>query len=122
MNLEEFEQVVGETMEHLPPQFQERLDNVAIVIEEYADPETLRLAGVRQPFDLLGFYHGIPLTARTTGYGMVAPDKISIYRQPILHYYRTAERIREGIRHTVLHELAHYFGIDDDRLLEIGAY
>src|SRR4029079_13453511 len=101
MTIEEFEQVVGETMEHLPAHFSERLDNVAIVIEEYADVETLRLAGIKQPGDLLGFYHGVPLTARTTGYGMVPPDKISIYRQPILSHYRTPDKIREGIRHTV---------------------
>lgn len=122
MTVQDFEQVIIETMEQLPPQFQARLDNVDIVLEEYADTQTLRLAGVSHPEGLLGFYHGVPLTARTGGYGMVAPDKISIYRQPIMHYYGTPEAIREGIRHTVLHELAHYFGIDDDRLRELGAY
>lgn len=122
MTAEEFEHVIIETMEGLPAQFKEGLDNVDIVLEEYPDAETMRLAGVRYREGLLGFYHGVPITSRTQGYGMVAPDKISIYRQPILLYYQTPERIREGIKHTVLHELAHYFGIDDDRLRELGAY
>src|ERR1043165_3431628 len=86
MTVQDFEQVIIETMEHLPPQFQERLDNVDIVLEEYADAYTLRQAGLNHPEQLLGFYHGVPLTARTGGYAMVTPDKISIYRQPILHY------------------------------------
>lgn len=122
LTTEEFEEVIIATMEQLPAQFQRRLDNVDIVLEEYADPQTLYVAGVRHREELLGFYHGVPLTERTQGYTMLAPDKISIYRQPILHYYRTPDAIREGIRHTVLHELAHYFGIDDDRLRELGAY
>src|SRR5690349_14814953 len=110
LTTEEFERVIIETMEGLPAQFKERLDNVDIVLEEYADAATLRLAGVSYPQGLLGFYHGVPLTARTLGYGMVAPDKISIYRQPILLHYRTPDAVRAGIKHTVLHELAHYFG------------
>lgn len=122
MTLEEFDQVVAETLDQLPPHFQERLENVAIVVEEWADPQTLELAGLRHPAELLGFYHGIPLTARTHDYGMVLPDKISIYRQPLLRYYRTPESLRQGIRHTVLHELAHYFGVSDERLRELGAY
>jgi predicted Zn-dependent protease with MMP-like domain len=122
MTQEEFEEVIIETMERLPPQFRESLENVDIVLEEYADTFTLRSAGVRNREELLGFYHGVPRTARTQGYAMVTPDKISIYRQPILHFYRTPEAVREAIRHTVLHELAHYFGIDDERLRELGAY
>ncbi len=119
---EEFEQIVDETVAQLPEKFRERIENLAIVVEEFPDAWTLQLARVRNRYDLLGFYHGIPLTNRTHDYGNVAPDLISIYRQPIMAHYHTAERVREGIRHTVLHELAHYFGIDDARLLELGAY
>lgn len=122
MDLEEFEQIVDEAVESLPDQFRERIENLAIVVEEWPDPWTMQAAHVKNRAQLLGFYHGVPLTGRTQNYGSVTPDKISIYRQPILLYYRTPEAIRAGIRHTVLHELAHYFGIDDDRLLEIGAY
>lgn len=122
MTLEEFEQVVDTTIENLPPEFKSRIENLAIVVEEYADAWTLQLAGVSNPMNLLGFYHGVPLPGRTQAYGNVTPDLISIYRQPIIRHYRTPERIREGIEHTVKHELAHYFGIDDDRLIELGAY
>ena len=122
LTLEEFEDIVDATVAGLPPQFRERIDNLAIVVEEFPDPWTLNAAGIRNPYGLLGFYHGIPRTGRTSGYNMVTPDKISIYRQPLIAQYRTPESLREGIRHTVLHELAHYFGIDDERLLEIGAY
>jgi|SRR5581483_7135488 predicted Zn-dependent protease with MMP-like domain len=122
LTIEEFEQIIDETIEALPAQFRERIENLAIVVEEFPDAWTMEAAGVSHRYDLLGFYHGIPLTGRTHDYGNVAPDKISLYRQPLMAHYRTPESLRQGIRHTVLHELAHYFGIDDARLLEIGAY
>jgi predicted Zn-dependent protease with MMP-like domain len=122
LTLEEFEQVVAETLDGLPPMFQRQIENLAIVVEEWPDRWTMDAAGVRRPGDLLGFYHGIPLTERGEYYGNVAPDKISIYRQPIMMHYRTAEAIRAAVRHTVIHEIAHYFGISDERLDELGAY
>jgi len=118
----EFDQWVDEAVAQLPEYFRARLDNVAIVVEEWADRETLRAAGVRRPEDLLGFYHGIPLTKRTSGYMLVAPDKISIYRQPILLQCRTLDEARQLAQHVVQHEIAHYFGISDERLHELGAY
>lgn len=121
-DVEEFYQVIDETIARLPERFRERIENVAFVVEEWPDRWAMRAAGVRHRTELLGFYHGIPLTMRPHDYGNVAPDKISIYRQPIILHYRTPEAIRERIRHTVLHEIAHYFGIDDDRLRELGAY
>ncbi len=120
--LAEFERIVDETVAQLPEPFRARIDNLAIVVEEFPDARTLRAAGLNNQYALLGFYHGIPRTERRQGYNMVAPDLISIYRQPIMQHYRTDDAIRAGIRHTVLHELAHYFGIDDERLMEIGAY
>ncbi len=122
MTADEFERIIADTLDQLPASFQKRLENVEIVLEEYPDASAMRLAGVTHPEHLLGLYHGIPLTERTAGYNMVAPDKISIYRQPLLRHYRSPEQLRDGIKHTVLHELAHYFGIDDERLREIGAY
>ncbi|OQY81718.1 MAG: hypothetical protein B6D41_19290 [Chloroflexi bacterium UTCFX4] len=119
---EEFERIVDETVAQLPESFRARIENLAIVVEEFPDAWTLELAHLRNRYELLGFYHGIPLTNRTHDYGNVAPDLISIYRQPILSHYRADEAIRAGIRHTVLHELAHYFGISDERLHELGAY
>ncbi len=118
----EFEQWVEEAVAQLPEYFRARLDNIAIVVEEWADRETLRAAGVRRPEELLGFYHGIPLTKRTSGYMLVTPDKISIYRQPILLQCRTLDEARRLAQHVVQHEIAHYFGISDERLHELGAY
>ena len=113
---------MAEALDALPPAFLERLDNVEVVVEPYADQETLRLAGVPNPMQLLGFYHGVPLTERSHGYTLVLPDKISIYQQPIERMCRTPEAIRAQVRRTVLHELAHHFGISDDRLRELGVY
>ncbi len=117
-----FERFVAEALEALPEVFRSRLENVEIVVEDWPDRRTMRLAGVRSPADLLGFYHGVPLTRRTSGYMLVLPDKISIYRQPILMRCRTLEEVRAMVARTLRHEIAHYFGIDDERLEEIGAY
>ncbi len=117
-----FEQLVAEALEALPEVFRSRLENVEIVVEDWPDRRTMRLAGVRSPADLLGFYHGVPLTRRTSNYMLVLPDKISIYRQPILMRCRTLEEVRAMVARTLRHEIAHYFGIDDQRLEEIGAY
>ena len=117
-----FMDLVADALEDLPPFFQERLDNVEVVVEDWPDRHTLRTMGIRSPYGLLGFYHGVPLTERTTHYGLVAPDKISIYRRPIETQCNSLDELRATVRRVVLHELAHHFGIDDDRLEEIGAY
>jgi predicted Zn-dependent protease with MMP-like domain len=117
-----FEQLVAEALEALPEVFRQRLENVEIVVEDWPDRQTMRMAGVRSPADLLGFYHGVPLTRRTSNYMLVLPDKISIYRQPILMRCRTLEEVRAMVARILRHEIAHYFGIDDERLEEIGAY
>ena len=122
MTSEEFDAIVRETVSELPSELRRGIANVAIVVEEWPDEDTLDDADVNDPLDLLGFYHGIPLTARTHNYGLVLPDKISIYRQPISRASQNDAEIRETIQRTVRHELAHYFGIDDDRLEELGAY
>ena len=122
MNQRDFESVVQQVLSELPSDLRQKIMNVAIVVEESADDETLELAGVDDPYDLFGYYEGVPLTERTSAYGLVPPDKISIYRQPILAACRNAEEIRAMIGETLRHEIAHYFGIDDERLEELGAY
>jgi predicted Zn-dependent protease with MMP-like domain len=77
---------------------------------------------LRHRSQLLGFYHGVPQTQRTHRYGSVLPDKISIYRQPIMMRCRNWEEVRQTVARVLKHELGHHFGIDDDRLREIGAY
>jgi predicted Zn-dependent protease with MMP-like domain len=122
MNRDVFERAVGEAIGELPKDLLRQIANVAFVVEELPDDETLDMADLDDPMELLGFYHGIPLTERTTNYGMVLPDKISIYRQPILRSCRNDAEVHKTIRRTVRHEIAHYFGIDDDRLEELGRY
>lgn len=122
MDRNTFERLVVEALNALPRPFQEKLNNVEVVIEDWPDRETMRRAGVRHPAHLLGFYHGIPQTKRTRNYGLVLPDKISIYRRPIEMRCRTMEEVKEMIRHVLRHEIAHHFGSSDERLREIGAY
>lgn len=120
---EEFEALVDEAMASLPPALHDRISNVAIVVETAPSPAQLRHSRVAPGNTLLGLYEGIPLTQRTSHYGNVVPDKITLFRAPIeaAAGYDPA-RIREQVRRTVIHEIAHHFGIDDDRLEELGAY
>jgi len=122
LNFADFNRVLQQTLSEIPDQLRQHIANVAIVVEELPDPATLDAAEVNDPLDLLGFYHGIPLTERTHDYGLVLPDKISLYRQSILANCANDDEARACIRETLLHELAHYFGIDDERLDELGAY
>ena len=122
MNRDAFERIVEEAINALPDAFRKKLDNVEVVVEDWPDPHTMRVAGVRHPEQLLGLYPAVPQTVRTSHYGMVLPDKISIYRQPILKRCRTEEQVRQVTQSVIRHEIAHHFGIGDDRLREIGAY
>jgi predicted Zn-dependent protease with MMP-like domain len=122
MDQSSFEDLVAEALDSLPEEFRNSMDNVEIVVQDWPSPETLRQAGVRHRWDLLGFYHGVPLTQRGQNYNLVLPDKISIYRQPILMRCHTLEEVRETVRRVVLHEIAHHFGIGDGHLREIGVY
>jgi predicted Zn-dependent protease with MMP-like domain len=122
MNRKLFERLVADALDDLPEVFQEKLDNVEVVVEDWPDQETLRLAGVRSHTDLLGLYHGVPQTVRTQNYGLVLPDRISIYQGPIELRCHTVNQARALVSRVIRHELAHHFGIDDDRLQEMGAY
>ena len=115
-----FRQLVREAVAELPPALLERVHNVAIVIERRPTARDRKAAGVWPGRTLLGLYHGIPLTQRGEYYNLVPPDKISIYQEPIEEFCRDDDEVREQVRKTVLHELGHYFGIDDDRLHELG--
>ena len=122
MRSEVFESLVAEALDELPPDVQAQLDNIDVVVEDWPDRATLHRAGLRHPMQLLGIYHGVPRTKRTHNYGLVLPDKITIYRRPIEMRSRTADDVRATVRRVVRHEIAHHFGIGDDRLREIGAY
>ena len=122
MDRRTFERLVTEALDGLPEFFREKLNNVAVVVEDWPDPETLRTTKTRHPAELLGLYHGVPQTKRTHNYGLVLPDKISIYRHPIEMRCRTPGQVRATIRQVLWHEVAHHFGIGDERLQEIGPH
>jgi predicted Zn-dependent protease with MMP-like domain len=114
---EHFEQLVADALDSLPEDIAAAIDNVEVVVEDEPPPEVR--AGVGRGVDVLGHYHGIPLTDRSY-YNNALPDRISIYRGPITRAARTRTGIKEQVRRTVIHEIAHHFGIDDDRLHELG--
>ena len=110
---ERFEEYAREALDSLPPQLRNEMSNVEIVVDDEPPP------GSR----LLGLYEGIPLTRRTSWYAGVLPDKITIFRRPLLRLYGSdPERLRREVRRVVLHEIAHHFGISDERLIEIDRY
>jgi predicted Zn-dependent protease with MMP-like domain len=110
MSRTRFEELVGDALDLIPPDFAKAMDNVVVLVEEF-NPEVP---------SILGLYHGIALTERTSSYGGVLPDRISIYRQPILAICDTEEDVVEEVAITVVHEIAHHFGIDDAKLHELG--
>ncbi|HEY1127635.1 MAG TPA: metallopeptidase family protein [Actinomycetota bacterium] len=108
-----FDELVAEALDSLPDWVLDRLENVEILVEE-RPPR-------REP-NLLGLYHGIPLTKRGAGYAGVLPDTITLYRRTIESVARDDDHLRSLIAHTVEHEVAHFFGISDDRLRDMDAY
>jgi predicted Zn-dependent protease with MMP-like domain len=117
-----FEKLVAEALDGLPSDFQEKIDNVEVVIEDWPSRQQLRKMGVPHGDSLYGTYEGVPLTKRTSRYGLVMPDRITIYQRPIEACCRNEDEIRRQVRRVVLHEVAHYFGISDERLRELDAY
>ena len=103
----------------LPRTFKQKIQNVAVVVEEWADDDTLREMGIEPPDTLYGLYRGIDLTRRDSGYGNVLPDTIHIYQGPIEEDCEDEEEMAELVRDVVIHEIGHYFGLDDDTMEEI---
>ncbi len=118
----QFAELAAAAMEELPPGIAGWLENVTVVVESWPDERQLELVGVSPGATLLGLYEGVPRTSRTSDYGMVLPDKITLFRGPILALCSTESCVKRQVSHTITHELAHHFGIDDDRLIELGAY
>jgi predicted Zn-dependent protease with MMP-like domain len=106
---EEFEEMVASALDGLPEELGRMMRNVAVTVEHGPGPP-----------GLLGLYQGVPLTSRTTQYAGVLPDRITIYRLAICAVSRTREEVADQVRRTVIHEVAHHFGIDDERLDELG--
>ncbi len=111
-----FNILVGRALRRLPGPIRDRLSNVAIIVEEEPTAEQLAEAGLSPGDTLYGLYTGIPLTERTSAYGMVLPDRITIFRRPLLELCSTEAELMEEVRHTVLHEIGHHFGLSEQDL------
>ena len=120
---DEFDALVEEALDKLPHYFQQKMQNVAVLTAVWPSAQQLKRSRVPKGYLLLGLYQGVPLTRRTQGYNLVAPDTITLFQGPIETVAgRDTAAIRKQVQHTVIHELAHHFGISDDRLRELGAY
>ncbi len=106
---ERFAQLVADALDDIPPDLVELMDNVNVFVDDHSPPG-----------NLFGFYEGIPLTRRQDYGGFALPDRITIYRRAICASAASEEEVRDQVRVTVIHEVAHHFGIDDDRLEELG--
>ncbi len=112
----DFERLVRQALEELPPEFADRLENVAVVVEEEPDPEDLRGVGLDPEEDeLLGLYQGTPLIDRNACYSGL-PDRIVIYMGPILRACETPRQVVREVRNTVIHEIGHHFGLSDEEM------
>jgi predicted Zn-dependent protease with MMP-like domain len=119
MDRESFERLVERAVENLPEEFRARMENVDVVVEDWPAPHDLARLGLRNRYELLGLYQGIPLTRRGDHYGLVPPDKITIFQGPIEAKCRDDSRIIDEVGRVVRHEIAHHFGIGDGRLREL---
>jgi predicted Zn-dependent protease with MMP-like domain len=116
MTREQFEALVESALRRLPRQFKEKLANIAVVVEDWADADTLREMGIEPPDTLYGLYRGVDLTRRDSAYGNVLPDTIHIYQGPIEEDCADPEEMAELVREVVIHEIGHYFGLDDETM------
>ena len=119
MTRTEFENLVERALKKLPRPFRERLQNIAVVVEDWADEETLEDMGIEPPDTLYGLYRGVDITRRDSYYGNVLPDTIHIYQGPIEEDCDDAEEMAELVRDVVAHEVGHYFGLDDETMEDI---
>jgi predicted Zn-dependent protease with MMP-like domain len=120
----EFEKLVGAVLRSLPPYFRKKLaeGNVSIIVKRRPSPKKLRSIGMNPAQEtLFGLYEGIPLTERTSSYNFALPDRITIYQEPLEEEFGTnLAALKKQIRSTVMHEIAHFFGISDETLKEMG--
>jgi len=123
MTLKEFEELVTDVLDNLPQEFKEKLENIDFVVEEQISAKALKRTGIGGKGRLLGLYQGVPLKDRTHYYGMVMPDKITLFKKNIEDECRSnGLDLREEVKHVIQHEIAHHFGISDKRLKDLGIY
>jgi predicted Zn-dependent protease with MMP-like domain len=119
MTRRQFEALVERALRRLPRAFRDKLANIAVVVEGWPDEATLADMGIEPPDTLYGLYRGVDLPRRDSSYGNVLPDTITIYQGPIEEDCADEAEMADVIRETVVHEIGHYFGLDDDTLHRI---
>lgn len=119
---EQFEALLLRAIDDLPAEFADRIANLEFSIEDWATADDVARTGTPRGSTLLGVYRGIPLTRRGAGYNMALPDRIVVFQRPLERIADDEADLYERVRRVVRHEVAHYFGISDDRLREIDAY
>lgn len=119
MNRAEFEKLVAKAVKCLPKDFRKKMDNIAIVVEDWPSREILSSMGIKRRDNLLGLYQGVPHPKRGFDYGNILPDKITIYQRPIESLCRTDHDIKRKIQEVVIHEIGHYFGLTEQKLAEL---
>jgi len=115
----EFEEAVVTALKRLPKFIKGKMENVDVVVERQASRELLNEMGLRFPSELLGLYQGVPYDRRGFYYGNVLPDKITLFQNPIELICQTEEEVNEKVREVIIHEVGHYFGLDDEKLREL---
>jgi predicted Zn-dependent protease with MMP-like domain len=120
MDRQRFESLVARAVDSLPEEFHSRLENIDVVVADQPTPGQLGELRKKRGVSLLGLYEGIPLTRRSHYYGLVVPDKITIFQKPIEAICRNDAEIVTRVQRVVLHEIAHHFGISDARLKQLG--
>jgi len=119
MDKERFEWLVAEVVDSLPDEFRTKLENIDVVVQDEPTPGQLADIGLKRGETLLGLYQGVPLTKRSRHYGMVVPDKITIFQKPIEIRCKNDIEVKAEIKRVVQHEIAHHFGIGDARLRQL---
>jgi predicted Zn-dependent protease with MMP-like domain len=123
LSFDKFEELVVRALDQLPEPILEHLDNVEVIIEDWPSPDQIEESDAGEEGTLLGLYEGVPHLDRLSSYGMVTPDVITIFRGPVLEEAASSDGdIERVVRETVVHEIAHHFGISDERLLELDRY
>ena len=116
MDIQVFNQFVDEALEGVPENLSSHIENLSIVVDSFPDEDQLFSVGLQPGDTLFGLYQGVPLPLRSANYSLVLPDVITIYKDVIEAECRSDLEIREQVRKTVIHELGHYFGFNDDEL------
>lgn len=114
-----FEQLVMKAVKGLPQRFKKKMENIAVVVEDWPSRQILSSMGIRRRDNLLGLYQGVPYPKRGYDYGNVLPDKITIYQRPIESLCRTDDEIKTKIQEVIVHEIGHYFGLTEQKLAEL---